>query len=311
MRTLSVIGVAVACLLLVLVHEAEGKVYFGYYEAYLNETAPYSTIYQANSIEAAQTAHAQGLPSLLLVEDQFLQSIPNRTILLPDWPTRWAAMAQRAAPLLRDGTLLGFNLGDELVWNCLAPSNLTIVADAVRASFPRGSAVVWYNEATPPIASKIDSCGHKVPDYAVPSSLDWFSTDIYHYEGEVDGWVNSFVRTFYEKQIYPILPAGVKVVLVPGAFGSDVNHYPNGTYICNRSCYDVMCAHDAEDFVVWAKADPRVVGVFPWNWGGCPECNGSRWTPPHTCCMDELGARVQPLTSATWQRLAKDLAAVP
>ena len=50
---------------------------------------------------------------------------------------------------------MGFNLGDELVWNCLAPANLTIVADAVRQRFPRGQAIVWYNEATPPLNSAV------------------------------------------------------------------------------------------------------------------------------------------------------------
>jgi hypothetical protein len=64
---------------------------------------------------------------------------------------------------------------------------------------------------------------------------------------------------------------------------SDVNHYPNGTYVCDRACYDTMCSHDAHDFMTWATSDPRIAGVFPWNWAGCPSCNGSKWTPPHTC----------------------------
>ena len=54
------------------------------------------------------------------------------------------------------------------------------------------------------------------------------------------------------------------------------------------------------DAKAWAAADPRVVAVCPWNWAGCPGCNGSRWTPPHTCCMDELGTDVQPESSAAW-----------
>ena len=33
-----------------------------------------------------------------------------------------------------------------------------------------------------------------------------------------------------------------------GAFGSNVNHYPNGTVICDKGCYDTMCSQDAEDF---------------------------------------------------------------
>lgn len=89
-------------------------------------------------------------------------------------------------------------------------------------------------------------------------------------------------------------------MLVPGSFGSNVNHYPNGTFVCDKACYDAMCSHDAADFAAWAAADPRVVAVCPWNWAGCPGCNGSRWTPLHTCCMDELGTDVQPESSAAW-----------
>ena len=84
--------------------------------------------------------------------------------------------------------------------------------------------------------------------------------------------------------MYPNISAQQKVVLVPGAFGSTVNHFPNGTYVCDRQCYDEMCTLDAHEFYAWAKSDERVVAIAPWNWGGCPGCNGSRWTPPNTCC---------------------------
>ena len=60
------------------------------------------------------------------------------------------------------------------------------------------------------------------------------------------------------------------------------SHYPNGTFICDKACYDRMCAHDAANFYAWAKEDKRVAALAPWNWGGCAACNGSRWTPPHT-----------------------------
>ena len=117
-----------------------------------------------------------------------------------------------------------------------------------------------------------------------------------------------------------------------GAFGSNVNHYPNGTVICDKDCYDTMCAQDAEDFYTvrllllhsklhkrrlkavlacaqWGKADSRVAAIAPWNWGGCASCNGSRFTPSHTCCMDELGAREQPLTRAAWTKIGKAIKA--
>ena len=141
----------------------------------------------------------------------------------------------------------------------------------------------------------------------MPAALDIFSTDIYHTDGELDGWVEAHVRPFYETYIYPRLQPGQQVMLVPGSFGSNVNHYPNGTYVCDKACYDTMCAHDALDFLSWAKADPKVVAIMPWNWAGCPPCNGSRWTPPDTCCMDELGTDVMPLAQAAWAAVGREI----
>ena len=38
-----------------------------------------------------------------------------------------------------------------------------------------------------------------------------------------------------------------------GAYGSHVNHYPNGTYVCDNHCYDTMCAKDAVDYYTWVS----------------------------------------------------------
>jgi hypothetical protein len=64
---------------------------------------------------------------------------------------------------------------------------------------------------------------------------------------------------------------------------------------------------DAVDFYAWAKSDPKVAAIAPWNWGGCPTCNGSRFTAPHTCCMDEIGTKDQPLTRAAWIKIGKEI----
>lgn len=42
------------------------------------------------------------------------------------------------------------------------------------------------------------------------------------------------MRGYYEKLIFPNMTAEQKAMLVPGSFGSNVNHYPNGTYICDK-----------------------------------------------------------------------------
>ena len=143
-------------------------------------------------------------------------------------------------------------------------------------------------------------------DYRIPSALDWYSIDLYHMDGTVEGWVDTHVKAFYEDWIFPNLTDHQTAALVPGSFGSVVNHYPNGTYVCDRDCYDDMCAHDAADFYAWASADARVSAIAVWNWGGCgPSCAGSKWTPPHTCCMDEIGTNDMPKARAAWAAIGK------
>ena len=280
-----------------------GALRFGYYEDNLTAT-PYASLHQAASVDDAADAFARfGVPSLLLID--VFASAPGRMILQDSWRAQLDALAASAAPLFKSGAALGYNLGDELVWNCLDPANLTLVANAVREVCPRPGCIVWYNEAavfhTPAFT---DSCGNAVTGYAIPQALDWFSTDIYHVDGTIPGWVDAHVRAFYELWIFPNLTSTQSVALVPGSFGSNVNHYPNGTYVCDVGCYDQMISHDAADFAAWAnEAGSRVVAILPWNWGGCASCNGSRWTPPHTCCMDELGTDVMPMAAAAWQAL--------
>ena len=55
--------------------------------------------------------------SLLLTAPAFFAYGPSRMFLRADYAVAWAALAAEARPLLASGALLGFNLGDELVWN--------------------------------------------------------------------------------------------------------------------------------------------------------------------------------------------------
>ena len=56
-----------------------------------------------------------------------------------------------------------------------------------------------------------------------------------------------------------------------------------------------------------ASTDARVAGVLTWNYGGCAACNGSHWTPPHTCCMDEIGTKDMPKALAAWEAVGRKL----
>lgn len=278
--------------------------YFGFYDDNPPETASFTNLRLSVNATEAVAARLVGLDALLNVEDIFF-NFQNHS-LKQSWRESWDVHATTAAALLQNRSIIGFNLGDELVWNCLLPSAVDAAAEAVRQKFPRGQAFIWYNEATGPVSNNVQSsgCPKRTFEFTVPSALDWFSIDMYHMDGVADGWVATWPRKFYQTQVVPKLASHQELVLVPGSFGSNVNHYPNGTYVCNKSCYDTMCAHDAHDFYQWAlEPASRVAAIFPWNWGGCQACNGSRWTPPHTCCMDEIGTRDQPLARAAWQQI--------
>lgn len=129
-----------------------------------------------------------GLQSLYATESIFLTRGSTGLVLRPDYEAAWAAAVPVARELLANGTIFGFFLGDELVWNCLPVADLNTYAAAVRASFPRGApgsgaAILWQNEASfISGADRVNSCKQPNPSYRIPSELDWFSVDIYHSE---------------------------------------------------------------------------------------------------------------------------------
>eukprot|EP01047_Picozoa_sp_COSAG01_P057012 COSAG01_NODE_6539_length_3615_cov_36.097554_1_plen_329_part_00 len=252
--------------------------YFTWYDVgsgpLMNATASYTNLRLSSTIEQASVTKTQFQQDSLLAVESVLWYYPKGERgfrLRPDVHISWAAVAPVAAQLLANESIIGFNLGDELVWNCLPPNELQAGVDLIRKSFPRVSsgsgraAIIWYNEAVPVLTPGISQCnrsvGQPMMPYTIPAGIDWFSIDMYHSDGPEPGWVGSHVRKFYEEQIYPNLTVHQRALLVPGAFGSHVNHFPNGTYVCNNSCYDQMCALDAAEYYEWAKQDPRVVAI--------------------------------------------------
>jgi hypothetical protein len=281
-----------------VVHNSTGSQHLQYFTWYdvgsgplMHYTSSHTNLRLSSTLEQASVAKSEFHQDSLLAVELVLWYYPKGVRgfrLRPDAASSWAAVATVASELLANKSIIGFNLGDELVWNCLPPDQLRAGVDLIRKSFPRGEAIIWYNEAIPVLTDGISQCNrtsaHPMQPYTIPDGLDWFSIDMYHTDGPEPGWVASHVRRFYEQQIYPNLTSHQKALVVPGAFGSNVNRFPNGTYVCNNNCYDEMCALDAAEFYAWAKDDPRVVAIAPWNYNGCADCNGSRWTPPHTCC---------------------------
>jgi hypothetical protein len=155
--------------------------YFGWYDGVqsvdLPITGPSSNLVQAGSAAEAVTAKAAGQSSLLMVESLF----PGLKTASPDFKTKWLPAVPGLRALLANKTIVGFGLGDELVWGGVTPAHYTQYANTVRASFPRSSgAVIWSNEACffhGPRESWRNGKHEDVSDYVIPAALDWFSID--------------------------------------------------------------------------------------------------------------------------------------
>ena len=261
---------------------AEHVQHFGWYHDLANETAGFSTLNFRVETAAEAVALTQQTGNRCMLDAYVALWKRNETTkhlyLRPDYKATVAKLAAAAKPLLDNTTIIGFNLGDEMSWSCLPPDQLSTGADELRSHFPRGSAVIWYNEASGPLDPTSRwrvprpwgpaDCPEIKEAYHIPKSLDWFSVDIYRALSNQSKWVASAVKSFYEAQIFPHLSSEQKVVLIPGSFGCN-----ESTTTCDERRYDEQCAQDAHDFIAWAQADTSVVAVFPWHWADCPKCD--------------------------------------
>ena len=101
---------------------------------------------------------------------------PSR--LCPDYEARWQQLLNSTIrPMLAEHSIMGVFFGDELCWSCTPYSNLTAAVDLVRRDLPRGSAILYYNEAYPVLQEGICQqypSGHvKLVYPKVPDGIDW------------------------------------------------------------------------------------------------------------------------------------------
>eukprot|EP01052_Picozoa_sp_SAG31_P044263 SAG31_NODE_7652_length_1629_cov_1.811765_1_plen_242_part_00 len=91
--------------------------------------------------------------------------------------------------MLAEGSIRGVNFGDELCWSCLPYNNLTAAVDLVRRDLPRGTAILYYNEAYPVFSKGICQLASgraaKLGYPGVPQGLDWISIDYCEHLGRI------------------------------------------------------------------------------------------------------------------------------
>jgi hypothetical protein len=245
-----------------------------------------------------------GVQGMWNVESSFFAPSAARSghlALRPDWRTRWAAISAAARPLVQNGTVFGFFIGDELFPQKVTPAELRTAADAVRADFPSPSVISWVNFcACPPFGKQLPN-GSWVPGegFDIPPSLSWASVDVY------DGlprwsWPSTpfvpRVQDAVDKLLLPKMLPNQSLMLVPGSYATNLTAEASW---CNLTCGDAKAARDAHDFYRWALEDERIVGMAPWNWGGCGLCTSEK---------DEIGTVDLVESKAAWVAIGQAIA---
>jgi hypothetical protein len=270
-----------------------------------------NSFYSTSIAQLVDGKSQYGLTQQLLFVPQFLTYEANNYRLVPDWQNIIATEKALWTTLLRNGTIVGFFLGDELMWNGLPYAQLTAWSSAMREAFP--SSFIWENEAFPvyscdPRAPQPQSCPAKfgpccsygqVPiniTNGIPPGLNVTSVDIYRWNPK-EGSIVAKVQQYYKTYLEPRLHAGQRLFVVPGADSSTHNSE------CDPSCYDSMCAGDAASFAEWIAKDSVIVGAMPWAWESC----GNGCIPSH----DEIGCKHMNLTRKAWAAAGEKIRKLP
>ena len=255
----------------------------------------------SNEWEQINTFSSHGVPSLLHGVGDVWQRDPkphpewgqknNSRDLVAGWESIVETWAKDVAlPFMRNGTVIGVYIGDELcshnIWPCWKLS-MGPLLKKVRALLG-SKAVLYTNECESSFGN------HTTALDKLPPELDFISFDAY--EGltiasnastEVD-----VVRGYLESSLFNMMWPHQKALLVPGLFG----------------CVNVMGLNQSQDKAVekldayfrWAKTDPRVAGFASWHWG-------DRRTPQYTkgACNMELGAGSMPRVVAKLREMGQ------
>tara|TARA_B110000208_G_scaffold70935_2_gene91331 strand:+ start:799 stop:1782 length:984 start_codon:yes stop_codon:yes gene_type:complete len=274
----------------------------------------------ANTPSEVFTNSAHGIESLLKLEDVFVnQSVRWHFRLNDDYEARWATYAAQLAPIIANRTLLGFFLGDELLWNGLTFAEMETYANAVRAAFPRStnggasaSAVIYTNGAWPTLFPTMPgeptSPGNigAVPNdqlwLRVPTALDWWGVDVYPDQFSQLGALTVLHSNVLRKFTAP----EQRLVLIPPFYGDRVNSSSAVTrqLDCGSSdCDDAMVSW-AEQFLrtflnVSCPDATRVVAAMPYRWTGLGDRSGRR----------AQGGKELPRARAAWEAVGRAIVA--
>lgn len=222
--------------------------------------------------------------------------------LWPDYEARIEALKPELEPLLRNGSLLGFFLGDELLFNGLSFVDLQAYSRAMRVAFP--TAILYVNEAWPSLVPTMPGAGQfvgtlgAIPDAQllrhVPPELDWWSVDIYP-----DWFSPSALPMFYHSFLRPKMSANQSFVLVPPFYGEGSTTKSGSVADCDDADCDRAMARWADFCITWIQGGDddavRIVGVMPYHWaslGNGTRARGGKELPTARERWEEFGRAV-------------------
>ena len=127
--------------------------------------------------------NATGKPGIMELESVFFTAAvkPLRGMVMkPGGAADWKALIPTIKPLVDKKIIIGFMLGDEIVWNGVSWTDLNATALLVKSSFP--SAFLYYNEGGAPLWGNYNVNHQKLPPPGyphIPDAVDFVSTDDY------------------------------------------------------------------------------------------------------------------------------------
>jgi hypothetical protein len=184
------------------------------------------------------------------------QQVSGQCTLFSDFQARWDAAVPKLAQYLKESKILGFFVGDEQICRTKsAVAGWTTIANTMRNSFPRNTAIIWGNEC----GSTFGDSDKKAVVDKVPDAFDWISID--HYRSDKSGDFVNDLKDMYNKYIYPKLQSHQKVAVIP-----QVGHPKDNFKICDDKCTASIELQDAKDVLSWARGDSRVTMIAPYRW---------------------------------------------
>ena len=118
------------------------------------------------------------------IENIFLKHVGPGKIMVPNpnWRDEWETLRKKLDPLVMNGTIAGFFLGDELLCACVTLDFIGVMAKTVVETYPNTN--VWYNEGSGEVVKQKNA---RIRPSLYPSHVSLFSTDIYHYSLSLGG----------------------------------------------------------------------------------------------------------------------------